>query len=864
MSTGDFGHLLLVIAFVTACIAAASYFLSAQKNGSIFYDHWIKTANHAFIVHGSSVFAALGVLIYMTYTHQYQYQYIWKHSSNDLAWYYILSCLWEGQEGSFLLWGVWNVVIGFTIIRTTKELTSPVMATFGLIQAGLLSMILGAYITDEWRIGSSPFLLLKETMSDPIFSVDPHFVPQDGNGLNPLLQNIWMVIHPPVIFLGFSMSSVPFAFVIAGLWKRSYQTIVQPTSIWLIATVCILGIGIMMGAYWAYETLNFGGYWNWDPVENAVLIPWLMLMGAIHGLVLYRRKQKGLPLAMILIITGYLLVIYATFLTRSGILGNASVHAFTDLGLSGQLLCFLLCLVLLSIVLMILRKNDLFQTLDDPPAFSIDFWMVLGICVLTLSAFQVLLCTSIPVFNTLMALVGIHKKFAPPADQVVFYSKFQIWFAIAFCLFGGIAQVIYWRKTRSLKELENHIFWPLIATLIATTLIVLVEAISNLTYIFAIFSALYVSFVGVLTLVKIIKGHQNRAMGGLLSHIGLGVMIIGFVFSAGHQKVISQNLTINAPNSDLPPHTVQENLLLSRNVPKENTNTVFTYHQKYHELPNGTRLPADNLLTISATEKIVSTSCTSSSGKVFSAGDTVIINAENTFYALEMTTPKGQKAQLLPRMQNNPTMGYIASPDIQHFLTRDVYTHITNFPDPEKTKWGKPVSFTLNTGESFHFKGLNISLQEVQSKRKVPGIAPRTSDLNIEATLIIADSFQQYTAHPVFHIDKSRKVKLFPDNIPALGIKAVLSKILPDKDEYEITLISSQRDWITIKSIEFPWLSLVWVGFLVMTSGMVCALFYRIAHAHEGLKQVHSDSQTKIIQLRPLNHAIELKKPLNT
>src|SRR5690606_6592435 len=163
-------------------------------------------------------------------------------------------------------------------------LESRVMAVIALVQVALATMLLGFYLGPDINIGSSPFILLRDKMVDaPIFS-QPNYLEfvTDGNGLNILLQNYWMVIHPPVLFLGFSATLIPFAFTIAALWKGDYKEWIRPTWIWSLFAGAALGTGIMMGGAWAYESLTFGGYWAWDPVENASLVPWLTLVAALH------------------------------------------------------------------------------------------------------------------------------------------------------------------------------------------------------------------------------------------------------------------------------------------------------------------------------------------------------------------------------------------------------------------------------------------------------------------------------------------------------------------------------------------------------------------------------------------------------
>src|SRR5699024_9714717 len=209
-----------------------------------------------------------------------------------------------------------------------------------LCQVFLASMLLGIEVFGT-RIGSSPFILLREALDAPIFS-DPNYLSMiaDGNGLNPLLQNYWMVIHPPTLFLGFASMIVPFGFAAAGLWTRRYKEWMKPGLPWALFAVMVLGAGIIMGSFWAYEALNFGGFWAWDPVENASIIPWFTLIAAVHVLIAYKSSGHSYFTAALLVMISFVLVIYASFLTRSGILGETSVHSFTDLGMFWQLVLF--------------------------------------------------------------------------------------------------------------------------------------------------------------------------------------------------------------------------------------------------------------------------------------------------------------------------------------------------------------------------------------------------------------------------------------------------------------------------------------------------------------------------------------------
>src|SRR5690606_21912894 len=253
---------------------------------------------------------------------------------------------------------------GLVVIKTAKRCDAPVMTVVSFAQFCLATMIAGIYVFDV-NIGSNPFILLRDSgVLDNApglhinFDVNQPLRPDymlsitDGNDLNPLLQNYWMVIHPPVLFLGFASTLIPFAFAIAGLWTRNHTEWTKPALPWALFSAAALGIGIMMGAAWAYESLTFGGYWAWDPVENASLVPWLILIAGIHTMLIYNLTGHSLRTTYLFLILTFGFVLYSTFLTRSGVLGEASVHAFTDLGMNWQLLLFLFIFVVPSFILL--------------------------------------------------------------------------------------------------------------------------------------------------------------------------------------------------------------------------------------------------------------------------------------------------------------------------------------------------------------------------------------------------------------------------------------------------------------------------------------------------------------------------------
>src|SRR5690606_17370021 len=316
-------------------------------------------------------------------------------------------------------------VLALVVVARGKSWESPVMTTIMLCQTVLASMLIGIEVVGE-RVGSSPFILLRQALEAPIFS-NPNYLSMiaDGNGLNPLLQNYWMVIHPPTLFLGFASMVVPFAYGIAGLWQRKYKEWLRPALPWSLFAVMVLGAGIIMGSFWAYEALNFGGFWAWDPVENASIIPWFTLIAAVHVIVAYKNSGHSYFTATFLVLISFVLVIYASFLTRSGVLGETSVHSFTDLGMYWQLVVFNLIFFALMVYFLASRWKELPITKKDEETYSREFWLFIGALILVVACVQIIATTSIPVFN---AMFGT--KIAPPVNAIAHYNKWQAAFAI--------------------------------------------------------------------------------------------------------------------------------------------------------------------------------------------------------------------------------------------------------------------------------------------------------------------------------------------------------------------------------------------------------------------------------------------------
>ncbi len=827
---GNLGHLFVIASFVASLVCAFAYWKSFYSANNLEKGKWVNNARFAFYFHSISVLGIIASLFVIIYRHYFEYHYAYSHSSLHLPGQYMISCFWEGQEGSFLLWMFWQAVLGVILIRTQRAWEAPVMIVFALVQAFLASMILGVVIPAiNIKIGSSPFILLRDAMSDPIFKIDPNFIPKDGHGLNALLQNYWMVIHPPTLFLGFALTLPPFAFCIAGLWQKKYSEWIKPALPWALLGGAVLGLGILMGGYWAYETLSFGGYWNWDPVENAVYVPWLILIASIHVMMTYKNSNTALKTSIILAISVFILILYSTFLTRSGILGDTSVHSFTDLGLSGQLLLYLLFFTVAAIILCISRWKEIPSSEKEVSVYSREFWVFLGATALCLMGFQVLMPTSIPVYNKIIELFGGHSNLAPPANQIEFYSKFQLWFGVAVALISGTGQFFWWKKMDKGK-LKKELLTPVLFSLVIFAIIISIAKVYNPVYLVLTLAGVYLIVSNVKVLLSVTKANPNLS-GGAVAHIGVGLVLIGILFSAGYSNVVSLNNSGMIVNKEMGTDFNRDNLLLFINEAKSMAGYDIEYRSENLELRNKRGYvrkndidPTSDPYRVVAIKDIVY-----KGEKLYSARDTFEIYPENTFYEIEMRKNGKLAATLYPRIQINAAMGgFLASPDIKKNFDRDIYAHVSAMMSrEEEPNWSKTEEVKVKIGQQFFINDYVAVLEEIKRIDQLGGVTLNAEDVAVKAKIKIEGEHESFYAEPVFLIRNKNEVGRIPAEINDLGIRIALLNIHPQTNEFSLGTNARQKDWVVIKALEKPFINVLWLGTGVLMVGFGMAMVRR-------------------------------------
>ncbi|MDX5325864.1 MAG: cytochrome c biogenesis protein CcsA [Bacteroidota bacterium] len=790
---GELGRIAVITAFASALFATIAYWFSQKEPGT-----WKTWARSAFWIHALSIFTVVGTLFFMMANHYFEYDYVWKHTSLDLPAKFLFSAFWEGQEGSFLLWMFWHAVLGLVLMYTARNWEGPVLSVFSIVQAFLTTMIMGIYI-GSYKLGFSPFILIREMpeniglpwtqMADYLQRI-PGFM--DGSGLNPLLQNYWMTIHPPTLFLGFASTLVPFAFAIAALANGDFKSWIKPALPWAFFSVMILGTGILMGGAWAYEALSFGGFWAWDPVENSSLVPWITMVGGAHLILIQRNRGGFLRSAFFFNIISFLLVLYSTFLTRSGILGDSSVHSFVDLGLSGQLVVYLLFFVIAAFGLFIYRYRTIPKPKDDETFDSREFWMFVGQLVFFVSAFQIIFSTSVPVINKLIGPEGwisiLEHPMAPPGDPISHYNSLQIPFALILALLIGMTQYMNYRSTKA-NAFARKIVWSLGFALILTILVSLVFPFGFINSLL-LFASIF-AIVGNLDFwLRIARGKAAFA-GSSVAHIGFGMILLGALISNGQKEVISQNDAYI--HKDFPSN---ENLLIHINDTVEMGPYQVTWTGERQE----------------GTHRI---------------------------YTMEYLSQNDQGEwikdfTLEPFINMNERMGNNPEPATRHYWDHDLYTHI-NWADLRTAEemdegWQEIGEFSIGQNDTVivdqYFAILDSILLDVQEGED-PG-HPQMMLIGANLRILSMDG-SQYKAVPILAIHQGQ-TEHFDATIDELGIKFHFEKV--DTETNKMVMKFSKRDdeppFILVKAIIFPQINILWIGSILMAIGTLIAIIQRI------------------------------------
>ena len=540
---------LLAAYLIGAWSAAAGIAGNARKSRRL-----VSSSVYGLYAFGALTGLASALIIYGFVTHDFTIKYVAATSDVNMSIWYKVTAFWGGLDGSLLFWvlmlALFSVVAIAVNVKRHRDMIGYVVATIMIVQLFFLSLLI---------FHKNPFTT---------FLTQP---PNDGQGLNPLLQNYWMVIHPPVLYIGFVSATIPFAFGIGALASGRLDDLwIGSVRVWMLISFLFLSVGLILGGRWAYEELGWGGYWAWDPVENAGLIPWFTATAFLHSSIIQEQRGMMKQWNLSLVVLTFFLTIFGTFMTRSGVV--QSVHAFgEDKVLALQFILFMALTLVVSIGLIVYRANKLAARLEFESFISREFAFLMNNWILLGCAFFVLFATMFPTISE--ALDGSRVSVG-----IEFFNKWMTPLGLVLLFLAGAAPLLAWRKTTAQRLIQQFLF-P--SVLMAVTIVVLVvlgltgalPRVILATPIFADVVKLPVSIVnfGLCAFVlgsivqELYRGapvrrrqtgsdpftsllglvlSKRRKYGGYIVHLGVAVMFVGF---AGKTYDRMEDRTIERP-----------------------------------------------------------------------------------------------------------------------------------------------------------------------------------------------------------------------------------------------------------------------------------------------------------------------------
>ena len=484
------------------------------------------------------IFLAPFILSYQLIISNFDIDYVARYTSIETPTIYKISALWAGQSGSLLFWlFILSIFSTITIIQNQNKHHQ--LMPWVIISLTITQMF---------------FLILTNYVTNPFKPTEADFVVVNGNGLNPLLQNITMAIHPPTLYLGYVGFSVPFAFAISALVNRDTSPLwIQSIRRWVLVAWLFLSMGIILGGWWAYQELGWGGYWAWDPVENASFMPWLTATAFLHSIIIQEKKDMLRLWNMVLIILTFTLCIFGTFLTRSGVM--SSVHSFTESSLGPIFLSFVFFILFTSFGLMYKRLDDLKSPRKIESFTSRESGFLFNNMVFVVLCFAVFWGTLFPVISE--AVRGTKITVGAP-----FFNQIITPIGLILLALTGVGPLLAWRRTGS-KNLIRNFSLPIVAGFIASIIFMIIgyEGYSVISFSLCVFVTFSIAaefsrgisarrkkfkesiFVALKTIIS-----KNRSRyGGYIVHLGIVLMFIGFT---GHAFDREKEFSLQLGQSD--------------------------------------------------------------------------------------------------------------------------------------------------------------------------------------------------------------------------------------------------------------------------------------------------------------------------
>jgi cytochrome c-type biogenesis protein CcmF len=769
--SGQPGDLINIMALSMVILSGGAFFLTAVSRSKLF-----TLGVRSYYVQITLAILASAYLFYLFFSHDFSIRYVHNYSSSDLPFFYLVSAFWAGQEGTYLLWFLLSSLFGLVILKWGGIYKVWGMTFYSFINLFLVIML----------VIVSPFKPLE-------------FMAQDGAGLNPLLQDFWMVIHPPVMFLAYALSGIPFAFAMAAMAKRDFSDWLKVNFPFVSMVAFLLLAANLLGGYWAYKTLGWGGYWAWDPVENTSFIPWVIAMVLIHGMLIEKRCGALRRWNLLTSTLIFLLVVYGTFLTRSGVLADFSVHSFVDLGANAILVGFMiLSLLVAGIVFIYGLGGNMTGKKMDYNIFRIEFLLFSGLFLLFLLGAIVLFWSSLP-------LITKYVGSTPAAAEKETYNAFAFPLAILICLFITISPLIqlYGRPEGQFKKsalfltvipaagalilyLTNQLSAPVAVVFFIYTgvllvylfdriilprllfsiaigalgvIVALLLSVNNLGYLIFIGAAFASAGSQIIVMVKLLPGNF-KTWGGHLSHFGFGIMLVGILTSSAFST--NQRLVI----------------------PRDDSGAAFGYDISYKGMEASTMTPNNKVLL------------------TMQKDGSVIEARPEYFYA--------QRSD-----------GMMKKPYIRNGLVRDLYVIPLE------------VQQLIDTAGIYLVKGESKQIDKVNLRFIDFGMEPHEDGSDIRVAAIIEAEYGDLK-DTIMPILSSGPNGMIGDSviIPGSGGQMLtLQKVLPDIGSILINFPGGegdvQIDQLILEISTKPGIAMVWLGAVIICFGTFLSFYHR-------------------------------------
>lgn len=753
LNVGDLGKFLVIAA--TVLFVVATFARLFEPKAPILK----KVGNWAFGLGCVAIFGTFASLGALFIGNRFEYEYVWGHADSKNTIPYRIAGIWSGQEGSFLLWAACSAAFGWPVLRLAQKYQRWYTVIFSVFLGSLTAIL--AY--------ESPFRL---NMMNGL-----PIVPPEGTGLAPSLQNYWVTIHPPTIFLGFGSLTVLFALAFAALFERDYDTWIPIVRPWAIVSMTLVGVGLCMGGFWAYETLGWGGFWMWDPVENTSFVPWCFAAAFVHGIIVQTTRKRWQISNLLMGALPFLSFVYGTFLTRSGFLADASVHSFAQMDRSAlRLLIGMMGLFTIGFTSFWIVRAVMNRKAEGPESavgLNREGFYRTGALLLIGMAVATMLGMSVPLF---MALSG--RKPAVVDEHT--YHLVLPWIFVPLMLVMATAPFVSWR-TMPVKDFVKRCYSILCLTVGFTGLILLGFAITPLGRVADLTGT--VAFAGgmqvkgmpwIMTLVALcvftlisnvwriteLTRASKLALAPFITHIGVCVLMAGLIISRGFERKGEALVMENHPGRALGYAVVY----------KGQTSTRYDRH---NEVKFDILDAANN-------------------GKV-------IFTASPGLYYVK--SPDGME---------NPMVW----PHIQRHFFYDVYVTL----NPPQKEAGQPIQ--LQAGESADFGGLKLTYKKMTREGE-----PGKAGTKFGALVEVSDGKTVNTVNPKMELGFGGP----PIQHPAkLDSSLNLQMVGMDAASGGVTLqVEMNTPMYPIEIYHKPLTILVWGGTGIMTLGGFLSALYR-------------------------------------